>query len=548
MKLFEYFRRNKKIEVEPWSFSVEELKNTEKPMVLYLGNGASSQHYEKLFLERKLTGRELSFGTASTICLACQEIPEEPEEQTAVNGFVHGDAEFAGFLARKKKDGRWLWYTKEDRWEPLSADMPQKRIFLDGESISCLLAEETKLLVLQAQWRGESGGLLNCGYPMFTNQLMAHAFGALEGHTYCNTQAAYENGIKNGYKYFEVDLSYTEDHRLVLCHGWSESNCKHTGFEYTPRFKQMKYRQIMRMKVHGHEIMDARQFYDRIKDHPEYTFEIDFHNISGEDVKNRIRSLLEDFQYDTKVLDRLLIQAYSMQMYQDIDSVYHFKHYQYLVGKDIHRLDEIINFCLDHGICVVALRANLAKPEFVKKIKNAGLYVMCYTINEDISYAKKLIESGVDTICTDAITPKQLEKGKNTFGQLPFWVAYKSGSKKAAEQYSELIGQGQIDGKVKKVKGEWVCEDAHLWDNDGTEKLRANHFVREDADFLGWNLSVKIDGKNLWYCTNHCYHTAGDIKSNNGVQKYLFRDMEQLPRWTVQENMKLTMTAVWKEH
>lgn len=68
--------------------------------------------------------------------------------------------------------------------------------------------------------------------------------------------------------------------------------------------------------------------------------------------------MLEDFRQDEGLLDRLLMQVYSQPMYEQIDSVYHFANYMYLVGLNIDKLDSILTYCLDHGICSVAMRTN----------------------------------------------------------------------------------------------------------------------------------------------------------------------------------------------
>ena len=518
------------------------------PVIVYLGNGASAQCFAELFRRKRLCGNEMEPGSGSNRYAAFQLMSKKHESSVLVNGFFHKDAEFAGFCARMRENDTWSWYTVDKKWEKLSPEMAPKYIFQEGDDVRDILKDDMNTVFMQAQWKDKkTGKLINCGYPMFSNQLMAHAFGGFEGKTYCNTVAAFENSIRNGYRYFEVDLSYTSDGRLVLCHGWSKGNCKHTGFEYSPDFSYMPYDRIMNMKVHGHEIIDAKAFYQIVKQYPEYTFEIDFHNIQGEEIKNRIRALLEDFRNDTEALDRLLIQAYSAQMYLDMDEVYHFKHYQYLVGKNISNLDEIITFCVDHGICVLAMRDNLAKPSFVNKIKNAGLYVMCYTVNSDISVALKLLESGVDTLCTDFITPVQIEEGKNKFGRVPFFVYYNSGSTETMETYTDLIESNVLKGIVATTpKGALEFKDQVKWKNTGKKKLISNRFSVPGKQFAGWKLRVRIDEKQLWYCTDHCYHTGGDITEESTVRPYLFGDGEILPVWTVKENMKLVMVAVWE--
>ncbi len=305
----------------------------------------------------------------------------------------------------------------------------------------------------------------------------------------------------------------------------------------------MTYKRIMGMKVHGNPIMDAREFYHQIKKKDNaYTYEIDFHNIAGKEIQERTSSMLEDFQYDKQVLDRLLIQAYSRQMFEDIHKVYPFVHYQYLVGKNIHDLDSIITYCLDHGICVLALRMNLAKPEYVQKIRNAGLYVMCYTVNKDLAVAQKLLDSGVNTLCTDFITEQMLTENAERMGHDLFYVYYNSGSKEVQNLYPEEVAES-----VEHLpSGNYELKDQSLWINDGKKALRKCGFRLEGKAFAGWKMRMQVDGKQLWYCKDHLYHGKGDLAEGTIVEPYLFADEEVLPVWTVKRECKMVMVAVWK--
>lgn len=501
--------------------------------LVYTGNGATSQHYENSC--QNMGG---SFDQS-----AIYEFPNGDYPKISIK-FEWEEADCVGFYARKKMDGEWLWYCVDGMWHALDALMPEKKLWKGNESTEPLFEEnESCVVILTAQWKSANGEMCNCGYEMFSNRLMAHAFGGMNGKTYHNTVAAFENGIQKGYRYFEVDLSYTKDRRLVLCHGWTKANCKHTGFEYQPDFADMTYQRIMGMKVHGNSIMDAREFYNEIqKRDKKYTYEIDFHNISGVEIQERTRAMIEDFNFNKPVLDRLLIQAYSRSMFEDIHAVYPFVHYQYLVGKNIGDLDGIINYCLDHGICVLALRMNLAKPEYVAKIHQAGLYVMCYTVNKDLTAAQKLLDSGVDTLCTDFITEEMLSANTERMGKHPFYVYYNSGSKDVAYQYSEEI-QKEI---VLLPSGNYELKDSTLWKNDGSQTLRKCEYTLEGKQFAGWKMRMQVDGKQLWYCKDHLYHGKGDFVEGTCVEPYIFADEECLPAWTVKKECKMVMVAVWK--
>lgn len=512
--------------------------------LLFVGNGADHNNYQDWLNRQKLQGAAFhGWGGRADEC-AVVLLKDSQTLDGLYNGFSNTRAAFCGFTARRKKNDIWEWYCEDGRWHELSADMPEKKLFSEKDPFDLSGKEDTVTILLDAQWEDGSGHRADCGYPMFSNSLMAHSFGGLDGKTYHNTIPAFMNGIQNGYKYFEVDLSYTADERLVLCHGWSEANCKWTGIPYSPDFKDMTYKRIMGMKVHGNPIIDAREFYEYLKKYPQYTFEIDLHNYSGEAVRKRIAAMLKDFRRDQEVLDRLLIQAYSKDMYEDIDQVYHFKYYQYLVGKNIHKLDEIISYSLDHGICALALRANLAKPGLVRKIRNAGIYVLCYTVNKDLQVAKKLLDSGVSTLCTDFITEKQIKEQKESFGHYPFYVYYNSGNTNAVSDY-EKIG-GEKTAAEKLTSGNLEYKDQTIWNNDGKTSLVPCHYSVKGKTFAGWKLRIRADGKQLWYCKDHMYHGKGDFEAGTMVEPYIFADQEVIPQWTLPANAILVMVAKWK--
>lgn len=494
--------------------------------VLYIGNGADrvktpEQVYDHL-------------GGRHDICVATFfESGGRTDVKDVV--FSNPDGSLQGYVLRRKRSEVWEWYGCDEAWHTLSADMPGMKLFQTGDALPGADEETPETYILEARWLAEDGAYAGCGYPMFKNKLMAHAFGGLDGKTYHNTLRAFDNARKQNYRYYEVDISMTMDKRLVLCHGWSKSNCKTTGMEYSEDLEHAAYDRIMAKTVHGNPLMDAKDFYKLMKKYPHYRFEVDFHNKTGEDMRERIRLLLEDFKKDPKVMDRLLIQSYNKDMYEGIGQQYPFKYHQYLVGKNIDRLDEFINYALDHGICALALRMNHAKPALVQKIKNAGLFTLAYTVNSDLDIASRLLKTGVDTLCTDFITPAMLEKPVDSLGRYPFYVYYHAGNPEAESGYPDA---------VRLKSGCFEYQDKEIWENDGKSPLKKCRYKVEGKQFAGWNLRVNIENTLFWYGKDHLYHCKND--SNRPVEHEVFCDEQQLPVLTVKKGMHLVMEATWK--
>lgn len=497
--------------------------------LVYVGNGATSVDSEYNKTESADCDRRFVSSTWSGFSY--------PKLQ---NPFVRDDADCIGFYARRRTPVVWEWYCTDGSWHRTEADMPEKMLFPVGSSVKELYKDEDSIYFV-TQWEDKHGIRVNCGSDIFSNPLMGHAFGGMDDKTYHNTMAALEHGIETGYKDFEIDFSYTTDGRLVLSHGWSPSNCKCIGITYKPDFDNMTYERVMNMPIHGNPIMDARQFYERVKDEPDYRFEVDFHFVQ-EHRKEMVQELVKDFENDGQVLDRLLMQVYTQQMYQIIDGVYRFKNYSYLAGKYVYRLDEFLTFCLDKGICAIALRANLAKREYIDKIHNAGLYVMTYTVQRDADYAKHLLDSGIDTICTDFITEELLDEAEG-FGYFPFYVWYNSDRADVENHYSE----DARDQFIQTKKGNLEYKDKTVWENDGSGTLRKCEFSVPGKHFVGWKLRVTLDGNTFWYCKDGLYHIKKDFDETKDVVPYIFADEAVIPVWKVKRNMKLVMIAVWED-
>lgn len=474
--------------------------------------------------------------------LALQPITADADSKLAINGFLHNSARLIGFHARRREADGWRWLAEDGDWQDNHADL-NKRLVKPNQDVSEFVSAADPNIVLVAQWVDTTGSNANSGSPMFSNKLMAHAFGGYRQNAYNNTQAAFEYSVEQQHTYFEVDLSYTSDERLVV----SSPRTRTSGPGKRAYVSDLTYDQVTSLTTYGEPIMDARQLYELIREHPQYAFQIDFHKVEGEDVKKRVRSLLDDFQHDEDVLSRLLIQVYSAQMHEDIDSVYGFANYQYLVGMRMDLLDSAIAYSLDSGICALALRWNFATQKVIDKIKAAGLYILTYTVTKDAALADALIRSGIDTVCTDHVTPPMLKQAFGHMGQRQFHIYYHSGAPEATEAYSAAAARGAILGSLYGVKsGALEFRDARLWANDGTERLYPQSFAWEGKRFAGWWMRLSIDGTPRWYCTDGTFRTKKEMRTTPPVHRYLFHDQEALPVIQTLPNAKVVMVARWE--
>ena len=59
---------------------------------------------------------------------------------------------------------------------------------------------------------------------------VAHAGGGIKGNTYTNSYDALDLNLAKGFRYFELDFSFTKDKKLVCLHDWTHSFERSFGF------------------------------------------------------------------------------------------------------------------------------------------------------------------------------------------------------------------------------------------------------------------------------------------------------------------------------
>ena len=242
---------------------------------------------------------------------------------------------------------------------------------------------------------------------MFECKYIAHALGGYCGYKYLNNEPALKNAIKNGHRYFEVDLTLTEDGHVMPSHGWTEDDCRRSGMPYSEEFAHMTRELFLRQKVHDMPTMDIETLYGYMKKYKRFHWQLDLHTLPKDEAARVTCAVLGDFHHDEELLSRILVQANSPEMFEGIESVYHFSYYQMFVkrGTSLTELEELLDYCKRNGFVSVAISAKDVNDEYIRLIKNYGLYILVYSL-DDQKKADRLINAGVDTICTNKLSPR----------------------------------------------------------------------------------------------------------------------------------------------
>lgn len=237
----------------------------------------------------------------------------------------------------------------------------------------------------------------------FQIPLVTHALGGLEHqYTYCNALEGLKQSIDSRVPFLETDLILTSDSHLVCSHGWTKKTYKLTGVPYPASHPVMSLETFLNTKIHGRfTTVNASKIAEAMEQYPDLLVEADLRTLDRETASRTAKKLVETFVTPKDLSERLLVQVGSPEMYEGIDSVFHFPNYQYFVHKtELKDIGSVIRFCREKGILSLALRDDYLTAEILKASKENGLCVLVYTV-DDVSRAKELLKLGVDTVCSN---------------------------------------------------------------------------------------------------------------------------------------------------
>lgn len=238
--------------------------------------------------------------------------------------------------------------------------------------------------------------------------MISHAMGGIDGNNYSNCLEGFQENYAEGHRIFEVDLLYTSDDRIVLWHHWDRPFCS--------KYKKGKvptYEQFMSSKIYDrYTPMDLEDLLRLMNEYPDIRVVVDGKCSRKSEVKKQYRTIVSTAKSlgAAKVLDRLVVEIYSKEMYDVVDGVYHFSEYLLTLYKMFDRapsksrLKSAAKFCQQKGIATIAMYADWWKPKYAGVIEPYGLDIALYTVNS-AHEARDYFEEGVTALFTDFLPP-----------------------------------------------------------------------------------------------------------------------------------------------
>jgi len=234
--------------------------------------------------------------------------------------------------------------------------------------------------------------------------LIAHALGGIDGHDYTNSMEALELAYENGLRVFEGDMQLL-DGRVVMMHD-EAGFCEASGL--TPG--EFGYDEFMQAKLHGsYSTMDAADIIRFLSEHPDAWFMTDSkYRENPKSAAILSAFVLEAMEYDSSVLDRVIVQVYNQNMLETAMDIYPFSSVLYTLYGSPDTDAQVLSFCLRSGVSAVTAPIYRMTEDFSAALNAAGIKSLVHTVN-DADEINAFVDTGVSGIYTDFALPADLK-------------------------------------------------------------------------------------------------------------------------------------------
>lgn len=225
--------------------------------------------------------------------------------------------------------------------------------------------------------------------------LIAHAGGGVGSITYSNSLEALDKSYSLGFRYFEIDFSWTESGELVAIHDWQETAERlFPGFMNTPQTSEEFLEFPMRG---GLTAIDAARLKEWMESRSDAWLITDIKSRNVEGLKFLKQALGAN-------LARVIPQIYSPVEYEQVKSL-GFEHVVFTLYRSQLSPLDISLFALRHELWALTVpKERMAFSPWLKYLRLLGMTVLTHTVN-DPDHAVALVRLGAMGFYTDFMLP-----------------------------------------------------------------------------------------------------------------------------------------------
>lgn len=230
---------------------------------------------------------------------------------------------------------------------------------------------------------------------MSAPRFIAHAGGAVDRQTYTNSLEALNSNYDKGFRFFEMDFSWTSDRELVSIHDWEDSFQERF---YVPADMDVPTKaQFLHLKTKtGLTQLSLEDVFNWAEEKGDVFIVTD---IKEENIK-ALRKICTDFRKYKKFI---IPQAYSYQGYDEIVKL-GYRDIILTLYRMSTTFEELIQFSKERSPFAITMQWRAAQTGIVKYLNRTNTRVYAHTVN-DMNLFSSLRKSGVFGIYTDSISP-----------------------------------------------------------------------------------------------------------------------------------------------
>lgn len=230
---------------------------------------------------------------------------------------------------------------------------------------------------------------------------VAHAGGGIAGRTYTNSLEALDESYARGFRFFEVDLSWTADDYLALTHDWADWYVPHfVGATTEPPTRA----DFLEMRRHdGLTPLALPQLLDWLRKHSDawVVTDIKERNVDG---------LTRIAEVAGELTERFVPQIYETSEFPAVRKL-GFKDIILTLYRTKAGDDEVVEFAGQHELFAITLPEWRARAtDIVRRLRRLGTPVYAHTINR-AHRARQMAERGVTGVYTDHLPAKPSPHG-----------------------------------------------------------------------------------------------------------------------------------------
>ncbi len=226
--------------------------------------------------------------------------------------------------------------------------------------------------------------------------VIAHAGGGYNGLSYTNSIEALNSSYQTGFRYIEIDFSWTSDEKIVCLHDWGKTFKKLFGYKVKSALSYLQFTEISQQHP-DFKVCDLQLLTDWLKDKPDVKIitDIKYQNLKG-------LKIIAD-QYPD-LIPQFIPQIYQPEEYHTVKCM-GFDQLIWILYQYNGSKKSVVELSEHMNLLAISMRARQAKSKTLQQLlKRHRIFV--YTINESKTMQRLINKYEVSGIYTDFLVVK----------------------------------------------------------------------------------------------------------------------------------------------